>query len=174
MGYYLQAIISSTHAMEVIAGQYEHAFPQSIGPDLALLPHVKPFLAPDDTRSFVYDDYFWFLYESLASIILEASDISPVAYVEADYSGGVGGQSAIVWSARQVVFGPEKVEHKHFEDRVRRFSKRDSPISQALHHLGVRAIGTKDEFDAVRLGRIRHTLLWTPQEWRDQYADGYR
>ena len=174
MGYDLRAIVSSTNAMAVIVEQYEHAFPRAIGLDLALLPHVTPFLPSDDTQRFVHDDHFWSLDGGLLSIALRASEISPVSYIEADYFGGVGGQAAIVWSDKEVVFGPEQVTHKDFEDPAQRVPQRDSPISQALRHLGVQAIGALDEFDTVRLGHIRHTLLWLPQEWRDRHADGYR
>jgi hypothetical protein len=171
MGYYLNAIVSSSNAMEVIVEQYEHAFPHSIGLDLVILPHVTPYLPSDDTKRFGYDDHFWYLDEPLVSIILRASELSPVSHVEAEYAGGVGGQAAIVWSNSKVVYGPEQVTNRNYEGRAQRVPKQTSPISQALRHLGVQAIGAQDEFDTVRLGRFRHTLAWLPQEWRDEYAD---
>jgi hypothetical protein len=69
----------------------------------------------------------------------------PVAYVEAEFFGGDGGQSAVVWSNGARVLGPT-----HDEDA----------INQALRFLGVRPDGARDEFDAIDLGRNRDTHDW--------------
>jgi len=69
----------------------------------------------------------------------------PVAYIEAEFFGGVGGQSAVVWSEGKRVLGPIHDQHA---------------INQALRVLGVRPDGSHDEFDAVDLGRNRDTDDW--------------
>ncbi len=71
------------------------------------------------------------------------SQDSAVAYVEAGYTGGIGGQKAVAWSRGQRVLGPVAAQ---------------DAINQSLRLLGVSAAGTgSDEFDAVGLGAHRHT-----------------
>ena len=76
----------------------------------------------------------------------------PVAYVEANFFGGIGAQRAIVWLAGELAFGP-------VGDEVGRPSG-PSPISRALARLGVARAAALDEFDAVGLGRHRTTEDW--------------
>src|SRR5262245_36648338 len=49
---------------------------------------------------------FWKLSTGLVGLAVSISEHSPVAYVETDYFGGTGSQSAIVWNKGRVVFGP--------------------------------------------------------------------
>jgi len=83
------------------------------------------------------------------------SVVDPVAYVEAEYFGGIGSQFAAVWHGAALVLGPLMLA----EDEPRPDAGW-SPISQALRHLGVSADGHYDEFDAVHLGRHRDTQDW--------------
>lgn len=74
------------------------------------------------------------------------SQDSAVAYVEAGYAGGIGGQKAVVWTDGQRVLGPLDAS---------------DAINQSLRLLGVSAEGTEsDEFDAIGLGAHRHTEKW--------------
>jgi hypothetical protein len=68
-----------------------------------------------------------------------------VAYVEAEYFGGTGGQSAAVWEDGRLVFGPINDE---------------SAINQALRVLGVAQKDAFDEFEALELGKYRDTDDW--------------
>lgn len=78
------------------------------------------------------------------------STTGPLAYVEADYFGGVGTQFAVVWRAGAIVFGPA----------VQPERAPGSLISQALRLLGASSGGHVDEFDAVGLGRYRDVDDW--------------
>ncbi|MGW1611389.1 hypothetical protein ACWCQZ_18545 [Streptomyces sp. NPDC002285] len=78
----------------------------------------------------------------------------PVAFVEAEYFGGVGEQRAAVWDDGALVLGPLGIG----EDQG--FPVAGSPISQALRRLGVVARAGGDEFSAVGLGRHRHSARW--------------
>ncbi len=74
------------------------------------------------------------------------SQDSPIAYVEAEYFGGVGGQSSVAWAR-----GLRVLEPIHAADA----------INQALKILGVSVAGfAGDEFDAVGLGKHRETESW--------------
>lgn len=91
------------------------------------------------------------------AVLAAWSAVDPVAYVEAEYFGGVGSQFAAVWRGGTLVLGPLILG----EDEPRPAAGW-SPISQALRHLGVTADGHYDEFDAIRLGRHRHVEDWIP------------
>ena len=81
----------------------------------------------------------------------------PVAYLEADYFGGTGGQRAAVWAAGRLTFGPLHIGINE------PFPAEGSPISQALRCLGAQRSERGDEFDAVGLLRHRHTEDWTEE-----------
>jgi hypothetical protein len=68
-----------------------------------------------------------------------------VAYVEAEFFGGVGEQVSAGWENGALVFGPLNAS---------------DAINQALRWLGVTADAEMDEFDTVGLGRHRFTERW--------------
>jgi hypothetical protein len=80
----------------------------------------------------------------------------PLAYVEADYFGGVGTQGAAVWDSGRLAFGPV------FIGEAVPVPASGTPISQALARLGVARGGHHDEFEAAGLDRERDTEDWLP------------
>ena len=84
------------------------------------------------------------------------SNIGPVAYVEADYFGGVGRQRAGLWHNGALAFGPVCV------DEGQPVPAEGGPIPRVLARLGVSGEGYADEFEAVGLQRHRHTEDWLP------------
>lgn len=74
---------------------------------------------------------------------------SRLAYVEAEFFGGVGGQAAVAWSEGARALGPLRDQ---------------DAINQVLRFLGARADGAHDEFDAIDLGRHRDTSDWLEEE----------
>jgi hypothetical protein len=69
----------------------------------------------------------------------------PFVYVEAEFFGGAGHQSAVGFRDGQIAFQP--------------VAARDA-INQALRFLGVERAGKQDEFDSVGLFRHRSTDAW--------------
>jgi len=65
----------------------------------------------------------------------------PLAYLETDYFGGRGRQSAIACDGGQLVFGPESGD--------------TGPVNNALARIGVLRNAVFDEFDVLELGRFR-------------------
>ena len=86
----------------------------------------------------------------LASLAKQLSHTGPVAYISTEYFGGAGGQDAIVWEEARVILqlSSEGVEWPN------------SPVSQALRAIGIKAEDGKDEFDTVGLGTHRSTDRW--------------
>ncbi|MEV0091941.1 hypothetical protein [Streptomyces sp. NPDC050738] len=97
---------------------------------------------------------FWRLSGDVENVLARWSVAGPVAYVEAEYFGGVGEQRAAVWAAGALELGPLCVQEKEH------FSSEGSPASQALRRLGARSGPGEDEFTAVGLGRHRSTDDW--------------
>lgn len=90
----------------------------------------------------------------LQRALASSSRRGPVAYVEAEYFGGTGTQSAQVWDGGTVVLGPLVLADDESPPTA------GSPISRALRRLGVAQGNHHDEFDAVGLGRYRTTDDW--------------
>jgi hypothetical protein len=83
--------------------------------------------------------------EALSTAGLRYSDSCRVAYIEAEDFGGRGLQASIVWEHGATIRPLEVATY--------------GPINAALRLLGVQRAGT-DEFDALGLGRYRHTDAW--------------
>jgi hypothetical protein len=95
---------------------------------------------------------------ALERFLVEASDIAPVTYVEAEFFGGEGHQAALVWDHGMRVL--EVIEPEP-EAGAPAPPLREGAINQALRRLGVSvATGEVDEFDTVGLGRFRSTEEW--------------
>jgi len=73
----------------------------------------------------------------------------PFAWIETDYFGGAGEQSAILWK----------------DGQKRRYRKRfGGSIDDAMKELGVVCEGDKDEFDTLGLGNHRTNDSWLGKE----------
>lgn len=85
---------------------------------------------------------FWRLTEALMDIAAEVSaNFGPVAYVETDYFGGAGVQSAAAWIQGKLAMPPT--------------THPAGPINAALHTIGLERAGGLDEFDTLGLGQVR-------------------
>jgi len=69
-----------------------------------------------------------------------------IAYVEVEYFGNAGGQSAVGWQNGECNFGPK--------------SSVAGIINEAARFLGDRATSGQDELDTLGLGKHRRTEQW--------------
>ena len=88
------------------------------------------------------------LTDSVCDIILQTKQPYKIAYIETEYFGGEGVQSAVVWENGSVVYGPNSSKYTQ------------NPINEALKKIGVRVIKQLDEFDEINLGWNRDTDKW--------------
>jgi len=154
MGYDLQAVIAEGEVLRGVARDLPMARLASIGQGLALMPMTDALFDSVADGSGVGALGFWRLPGGFENSLADWSAGGPVAYVEAEYFGGVGEQRAAVWDGGTVVLGPLHV------DEGQPFASAGSPISQALRRLGVVAGAGEDEFSAVGLDRHRHDQAW--------------
>jgi hypothetical protein len=155
MGYEIQAIISKVSTLSKLSSSCQYARVCPLKQGFGLIPVVDQLF--DELQSRYQDNAlqstalvgFDRRSAAIACQLEEVSKSGPVAYVEAEFFGGEGGQSSIAWINGNVSFGPE-----HSRDA----------INNVLRHLGVQATGNSDEFDALGLGRHRHTKKWFDTE----------
>lgn len=85
---------------------------------------------------------FSYLSVEVAELLKKASILSPLAYVETEYFGSEGVQSAMVLVDGQTAYGPK-------QDEI-------GPINEALKVIGVKLVnGCSDEFEAIGFANVR-------------------
>ncbi|QDN94804.1 hypothetical protein FNV58_00330 (plasmid) [Streptomyces sp. RLB1-9] len=153
MGYDLQAVIAKDEVLRGASRDLPAARVASLGQGLSLIPMTDQLFdaATDGTEGPLG---FWRLPGGFDKRLADWSAAGAVAYVEAEYFGGVGEQRAAVWADGSVVLGPLHVPEGQ------PFGSAGSPISQALRRLGVVADAATDEFATVGLDRHRHSEDW--------------
>src|SRR5262245_25520132 len=121
MGYYLQAIIGKQQTLAQHASEFQRARVVPLAQGIAIIPLT------DDLYDEIADGGGVERFEKLSPGVEEwtqrISVVAPVAYIEAEFFGGTGGQSAVAWSNGSRVLGPV-----HAEDA----------INQTLRFFGVR------------------------------------
>lgn len=152
MGYELQAVIGGDPLRAGAAG-LASARLGMLDQGLALLPIT------DDLFESVADGSapalgFWRLPGGFEWVLARWSERGPLAYVEAEFFGGLGVQRAAVWDGGGLAWGPLGVGENE------PFPAEGSPIAQALRRLGVHRGEAEDEFAAVALYRRRNTANW--------------
>ncbi|MEV5989579.1 hypothetical protein AB0L85_32315 [Streptomyces sp. NPDC052051] len=154
MGYELQAVVAGDELLRAASRDVAGTRVVPLGQGLSLMPMTdEVFDAVTDSGS-ANALGFWRLSGELERLLAQWSAAGPVAYVEAEYFGGVGEQRAVVWADGALVLGPLDAP------TMKRFSRAVSPISQALRRLGARRSLGEDEFEAVGLDRHRSNDDW--------------
>lgn len=153
MGYELQAVIAGDAVLRGVSRGLPAARVATLGQGLSLIPMTGRLfdVATDGTEAL---PGFRGLPGGFDKRLADWSTAGVVAYVEAEYFGGVGEQHAAVWALGAVVLGPLHVREGE------PFGSAGSPISQALRRLGAVADAATDEFASVGLDRHRHSEDW--------------
>lgn len=154
--YCLQAVIATESVLRELAGSTTEARIVPLGQDLWLLPMTDALFDAVTVAEAPELDGFWKAPAGFDRLLGACSKAGPVAYVEADYFGGVGAQNALTWDAGKIVLGPLRLAEGESA------STAGTPISQALRRLGAAKGNHVDEFAAVGLGRHRDTDDWLP------------
>lgn len=148
MAYQLQAFLGNRDALRPLLEAFRGArlVPLLVEP-LALAPFVQVLRSAVQTRAPGEDPRWPFssLSREGARCVQDVCPAGTYAYVEAEFFGGAGHQSAVAFQDGAVAFGP--------------VAARDA-INQALRFLGVSPAGKQDEFDTVGLFRHRSTEAW--------------
>lgn len=154
MTYDLRAVIAGSGLLQDASRSLAGVLLVPLRQGLSLMPMTDELLNALTDGSAVGVLGFWSLPGGFDRTLANWSVTGPVAYVEAEYFGGVGEQRAAVWSGGALARGP--LHSAEWQP----FPAEGSPISQALRRLGAVAGPTSDEFAAVGLDRCRSVEDW--------------
>lgn len=147
MGSQLQAVVIPSHRMQPAPLWLHEAHIVALNQSFGMVPVTLRWVEEhffDATEDDPFPDHdFRLLTAPLERVLKQYSQTGILAYIEADFFGGVGYQKAIVWENGAIILGPIS-------------SKGKSVISQALQRLGVYKGQFTDEFEALGLQRFRH------------------
>ncbi|WP_018335649.1 hypothetical protein [Actinomycetospora chiangmaiensis] len=161
--YELHGVIAAPEVLEPVVERFPHARPTLLdGAELALLPLCEELFAAIDLPGFPIEAEWAFdrLSSGVAAVLTASSRRGTVVYVEAEYAGGLGRQSAAAWLDCRPVYGPELLLPEDPFPVSTPDPASGSPIVQALRYLGVQSVGRADEFVVLGLGRHRSTRDW--------------
>ena len=154
MGYTLEALIGEPDVLRPVVRRWPVAALVTLDGSLSLIPMTDELFDAAGGGSGSEPLGFWKLPAQFDRDLAGWSAAGPVAYVEAEFFGGVGTQRAALWTGGRLALGPLSADEDEPSDPA------GSPISQVLARLGVGREGHHDEFDAVGLGRHRDTEGW--------------
>lgn len=167
MGHSIQVFIARQEILESIPPTLSQAHLILLPQGFAMIPnteelfdritHYQPSMAGKEFEVF---------YKLSSALISWAEDLSkdgPVAYIETDYFGGTGSQSAVAWSKVKVICGPYESETRWLNGQLVRKPLEQNAINKALICLGVERGEALDEFEAIGLGDYRDNEDWIEQ-----------
>lgn len=104
-----------------------------------------------------YSEFFEYLSPSIYEILVQESRNGKLAYIETDYFGGGGSQSATLFENSAIKIQPIKTETFWDEKTYNYYHKPEGEkaINLILKELGVYRVKEKDEFDSIGLGNYR-------------------
>ncbi|MFF8646523.1 hypothetical protein [Streptomyces sp. NPDC015345] len=152
--YCLQVVIAAESVLRELAGSTTEACIIPLGQHLWLLPMTDALFDVVTAAGAPELNGFWKAPAGYDRLLTACSETGPVAYIEADYFGGVGTQTAQVWDGGKIALGPLHLAEGEPSPTT------GTPISQALRRLGATKGNHVDEFAAVGLGRHRDTDDW--------------
>ncbi|MFI7649317.1 hypothetical protein ACIBTZ_25030 [Micromonospora sp. NPDC049460] len=172
MGYQLSAVVADAELLREQTADLDHAVLGELRQDFALLP-VTPQLVEELTGALPdfsvaerspTEPFHLVLSAALAGVLAGWSRSGPVAYLEAEFAGGAGYQSAMVWLGGGVSWGP-RVDHLFDGPRS------EWPLNAALARLGAEPGAWIDPFAELGLHVERSTAGWLAHGRRRLSAD---
>ncbi|SCG55986.1 hypothetical protein [Micromonospora halophytica] len=172
MSYQLSAVVADVELLREQTVDLDHAVLAALRQDFALLP-VTPQLVqeltgglPDFTpgEPSAAQPFELVLSPALERLLARWSRQGPVAYLEAEFAGGLGRQAAAVWLHGRVTFGPR------YDDSFES-PRPDWPINAALARLGAEPGRWIDPFAELGLHLERNTAGWLTHGRRGLSAD---
>jgi hypothetical protein len=150
MGHYISGFVADLDRLTVAARLLPGARICRLHLGLAFLPLTDEIVSPDDLTT--EHGSLVRLTQVTLAWAEEQSKRFAIAYVETDYFGGRGNQSAVVWRDGAIQFGPMRTGDGT--------SLLDGAINRALRELGVVRGRATDEFAAIGLNLYRDNEDW--------------
>ncbi|WBB65954.1 hypothetical protein [Micromonospora sp. WMMD812] len=172
MSYQLSAVVADAELLREQTAELDHAVLGELRQDFALLP-VTPQLVEELTGALpdfsveapdADHPFHLVLSPALTDVLAGWSGRGPVAYLEAEFFGGEGYQSAVVWLGGAVSWGPR------FDGEFA-VARAAWPINSALVELGAEPGPWIDAFAELGLHVERDTAGWLAHGRRRLSAD---
>lgn len=172
MSYQLSAVVADVELLREQTAGLDHAVLAALRQDFALLP-VTPQLVEELTGRLpdfatgepsAGQPFHLVLAPTLDELLARWSREGPVAYLEAEFAGGLGHQAAAVWLGGERSWGP------CFDDRLDQ-PRAEWPINAALARLGAEPGPWIDPFAELGLHLERDTAGWLAHGRRGLSAD---
>lgn len=149
MGYILYAFLGKKEAVLPIKQTYSCAQLCDLHEEISIIPMTEElFDEINENQVSPGIQNFALMTTSVEDKIVALVGKNTVAYIEAEYHGGYGGQSGLLWTNK------ERVYLQMFSTGV---------INEILRRMGMKAKNKWDEFDTVGLGNHRNTEDWIKQ-----------
>jgi hypothetical protein len=161
LGHVIHAVIGSRVVVEEFSNRWTLAYPISLPQNFVMIPFTAALFDDIAELMSVSDPDPFAEFERLSAsaeiALSEVSRVGALGYIETDFFGGCGTQSAIAWNKGKILLGALKSEiiwnGKSYEETP----TGKSAINQILSALGVWTDQKKDEFDMLGLGHFRDT-----------------
>ncbi len=161
MGHYIQCIIGKDNVINELTNNWIHANKLSLKEEFSLIPMTEELI--DDINelancgSDLAHDEFEMLSKSVELVLKEISHLGKIAYIETEYFGGSGVQSAISYKNGKIQDGPKstKTEWDNNKHEFRHTPCGVQAINSILLGLGLPEREDKDSFDYLGLGNFR-------------------
>lgn len=146
MGYYFQAFIGNDDSLNSIQEKYNLAKIVQLERGISMIPLTQELfyqINGANEPKFVLPDEN--LIEIIEERIMKVIARKKLAYIEASFFGGEGGQMGIIWAN-----GSRHLTLEYAENR----------INEVLRDFGVQATTGLDEFETIGLDSHRNTRDW--------------
>ncbi len=103
-----------------------------------------------------YSSYFTYFTPAICKLLEQESKSGKLAYIETEYFGGVGSQSAILYEKGKIKIDATKTENVAIIDKyLGDEDTKEKAINVVLKELGAYREKNKDEFESVGLNNFR-------------------
>ena len=147
MGHYISGIVTRVERLMGFSSETNLHAPSTLINDLGFLPLSDEHLDQLFPVQGDFDESMTYLSAALKERLQELSSNGQVLYIETEYFGGEGAQSAILYEKGNLIFGP--------------LTNDDGAISEALRLMGISAkTNEHDEFESAGFCRYRNNEDW--------------
>lgn len=152
MSYVLCGVVGDFDRLRSLSDDLPRAVVAPLRQRLGLVP-VTGEIFDELTGALPQSEAFTLMSPAFARRLEDWSRGGRLAYVEADFWGGDGGQAAALWEDGRQSWGPEYAW-------IRGGPRADWPINAALARLGAVRTGPLDLFDTIGFGQERDMEGW--------------
>ncbi|MTI29281.1 hypothetical protein [Xanthovirga aplysinae] len=161
MEQYIQCFIGKENVISELSDSWIHAHKVNLAEGFCLIPLTEKLIDDmdelADSGSEMAHEEFNMLSKSIELVLKENSYIDKIGYIEIKYFGGIGVQSAILYSKGNIVSGPTSTKTYWDEKNYKYIDEppAERAINSILLEFGMNKRNDIDLFDLLGLGKFR-------------------